>query len=91
MKEDLLNIKLPQKYKEGLIDYQEGLDNVPNWLELSKKGFTWEEHLKLNKLVEIEAMKYILNDAIKDNEITNEEISESKKLIEKAIEEYNNM
>lgn len=91
MKEDILSIKLPQKYKEGLIDYQEGLDNVPNWLELSKKGFTWEEHLKLNKLVEIEAMKYILNDAIKDNEITNEEISESKKLIKKAIEEYNNM
>lgn len=89
MKEQLLKIKLPKKYEEGLIDYKVGLDNVPDWLELSKKGYTWDEHMKLNKLAEIETMKNSLNEAIEDNEITEEEIKESKILIEKAIKEYN--
>ncbi|AQR95551.1 hypothetical protein [Clostridium saccharoperbutylacetonicum] len=87
MKEQLLNIDLPEKYKEGLIEYVPGLDNEPQWPELQKLGYTWEKHLKLNKLVEIEAMKY----GLKDNDITPEEILEIKKLIQNAIEEYNNM
>lgn len=91
MKEELLNIKLPQKYVDGLIEYKEGLDTVPDWLELSEKGYTWDEHLKLNKLVGIEAMKYTLNEAIENKEVTEEEIEEAKMLIEKAIEEYNEM
>lgn len=91
MKEQLLNIKLPQKYKEGLLDYKEGVDIVPSWIELSEKGYSWEEHLKLNKLVEIEHMKYELKEAIEDNELTEEEIKEAERLILNAINEYNEM
>jgi hypothetical protein len=91
MKEELLNIKLPEKYVEGLIKYEDGIDNVPSWPELNEKGYTWDEHMKLNKLVEIEAMKYTLNSAIDDDELTEEQIKEGKVLIDKAIEEYNEM
>ncbi len=88
---ELLKIKLPKKYKEGLIKYELGFDNVPNWIELSEKGYTWNEHMKLNQLVAIEYIKYTLKEAIEDKEVTEEEIKEAKKLIDKAIEEYNAM
>lgn len=91
MKEQILNIKLPDKYIEGLIEYVPGLDNEPQWPELQKIGYTWEKHLKLLKLVAIEAMKYSLKEAIEDNEITEEEIKDVKVLIEQAIKEYNKM
>lgn len=91
MKEELLKIKLPQKYKEGLINYKEGLDNIPDWPELSEKGYTWDEHLKLNKLIEIEHMKHSLNDLLEDDELTEEEIQEARILIQKSIKEYNEM
>lgn len=91
MKMDLLNIKLPQEYKENLFQYKEGLDNVPNWIELKKKGYTWNEHLKLDKLIEIENMKYRLNEAINNNEVSDEEIQEAEYLIKNTIKEYNDI
>lgn len=87
MKEQLLNINLPDKYIEGLIEYVPGLDNEPQWPELQKMGYTWEQHFKFNKLIEIEAMKY----ALMEDDISREEILEIEKMIQDAIEEYNNM
>lgn len=88
MKEELLNIKLPKKYKEGLFEYKEGLDNIPEWPLLQKNGWTFEEHLKLYKLIEIEHMNYVLNESLSSDEFSEEEM---KELIKNAINEYNKM
>lgn len=91
MKDKFLNLKLPDKYIEGLVKYEEGLDNIPEWIDLQKKGWAFEEYLKLEKLIEIEYMKYHLNEYKEDDEIELEEIKEAEQLIEKAIKEYNEM
>lgn len=91
MKEELIKIKLPKEYKEGLFQYKLGLDNVPDWPTLQKLGWTFKEHLKLEALVCIEHMKYSLNQAINDNEITEDEIKECKQMIDNTIKEYNAM
>ena len=91
MKKELLNLDLPDKYKEGIINYSLGIDNVPDLPTFLKHGRTRKEYLKLEQLVHIEDMKYSLAEDIKDNEFTEEEIKEIKQLIDKAIEEYNNM
>lgn len=91
MKEDLLNLKLPKKYEEGLFKYELGLDNMPDWPEFLKNGWSFQDYMKLEKLVGIEHMKYILNDAIEDGEVSEEEIKELRELIEDAIKGYNEM
>ena len=90
MKKELIKLKLPKKYKEGLFEYKIGLDNVPEWPTLQKLGWTFKEHLKLEALVGIEHMKYSLNEAINENEITEDEIKECERMIKEAIGEYNN-
>lgn len=90
MKEELIKLKLPKKYKEGLFEYKIGLDNVPEWPILQKLGWTFKEHLKLEVLVGIEHMKYSLNEAINENKITEDEIKECERMIKEAIVEYNN-
>lgn len=89
MKEQLLNIELPFQYREGLIEYEEGLDNVPTWIEFSEKGYTKEQFKKMSLLVVIEATKDTLNEAIEYNEITENEIEEARELIQEKINEYN--
>lgn len=91
MKSVLLQLKLPLKYQEGLFEYQEGLDNIPEWPALQKKGYTWDEHLKFNKLVSIEAMKYRLIEDKEDGNITSDEIKIIEEIIDQAIKEYNEM
>ncbi len=91
MKEELLNIKLAKKYKEGLFEYKEGLDNIPEWPLLQKNGWIFEEHLKLYKLIEIEHMNYVLNESLSSGEFSEEETKEMKELIKNAINEYNKM
>lgn len=89
MKEELIKLKLPNEYKEGLFEYKIGLDNVPDWPTLQKHGWTLKEYLKLETLVEIEHMKYSLNEAIKDNEIIEDEAKEYNQVIQEAIDKYN--
>ena len=91
MKEELLNIKLPQYYKEGLIKYEEGIDNIPTWIEFSEKGYSKEQFKKMSLLVVIEATKNTLNEAIEEDEITEDEIKEAEELIQKKVIEYNNI
>ncbi len=90
MKEELIKLKLPKKYKEGLFEYKIGVDNVPNWPILEKYGWTFKEHSKLEKLVEIEHMKCLLKEYIYNNEATEEEIKECERMIKEVIGEYNN-
>ncbi len=87
MKEKLLNLKLPKIYEENLFVYKLGLDNCPEWIDAIKKGWTREEYEKLNKLIQIERLKYILN----NEELKKVEIKQINKLINKAIKEYNKM
>lgn len=87
MKEKLLNLKLPKIYEENLFVYELGLDNSPEWIDAIKKGWTRQEYEKLNKLIQIERLKYILN----DEELKKVEIKQINKLINKAIKEYNKM
>lgn len=89
MKEKLLKLKMPKQYEENLFVYEEGLDNSPEWIELQRLGWSLQEYSKLQKLIEIEYMKYRLNDEINDNTVTPEEIKEINELIEDAIKEYN--
>lgn len=87
----LINAKLPKAYQDGIFKYQPGLDNIPDWMTLQKNGWTKEEYSKFQKLIEIEHMKYVLNEAIADNEISKEEMSFAKQSINNAINEYNIM
>ncbi|MDY4079641.1 MAG: hypothetical protein SOY42_12810 [Clostridium sp.] len=48
-------------------------------------------HLKLYKLIEIEHMKYILNETLSSNQVSQEEVKEMKELVKNAINEYNEM
>ncbi|EHK2440924.1 hypothetical protein KCL46_000946 [Clostridium perfringens] len=91
MKEELIKLKLPKEYKEDVFKYEIGLDNVPDWPTLQKHGWTFKDHLKLESLVNIEHMKYSLKEAIKDNEITEDEVKECEQIIKVAIKEYNEM
>lgn len=89
MKEKLLNIKLPLKYEDGIIEFIDGLDNVPNWIEFSTTGHSKEEYKKMNLLVDIERMKHELNQY--KNELTIEEMEYIEQLINDSIEKYNNI
>ncbi|MBU8567577.1 hypothetical protein KM914_14230 [Virgibacillus pantothenticus] len=89
LKDQLLNLTLPKKYKENLIQYTPGLDNVPEWIDLP--GYTKEQYKKLTILVSIEDMKYTLDEAMKDNEITQDEIELTKQMIDARIKEYNEL
>lgn len=89
MKEQLLKLTLPKKYKENLFQYTPGLDNVPEWIDLP--GYTKEQYKKLTILVSIEDMKHTLDEAMKDNEITQDEIELTKQMIDARIKEYNEL
>lgn len=91
MKSNLLQLKLPSKYKENLIQYIHALDGVPEWIDFAEKGYTMQEYRKFTKLYSIESMKYHMNEAIKENEISDSEIEEAQKLIKRAIQEYNEL
>ncbi|WP_040212392.1 hypothetical protein [Clostridium polynesiense] len=92
MKNVLIEIKLPKEYKENLFEYKPGLNNIPDWPLLKKGGWTFQEHLKLEKLIEIEYMKYVLQEAITNEDInSDDEMKQYKIMIKNAIEEYNNL
>ncbi|MEC1716617.1 hypothetical protein [Schinkia azotoformans] len=91
MKEILMNLDLPDIYEHGLFVYTPTLDGIPDYIDLIPKGYTFEKCKKLFKLVSIESMKFHLNEAIKENAISDSEIQEAHKLIEEAINEYNGM
>ncbi len=87
MKEELLKLKLPKNYEKDLFKYQEGLDNVPDFIELIGKGYSKDQYEKLNILVDVERMKYELQEDAE--ELSDEDMEYIKELIEKRIEEYN--
>lgn len=91
MREQLLNLELPSKYKENLIQYTPTIDGVPEWIDFAEKGYSMQKYHKFTKLYAIEYMKFHLDEAIKENEVSDSELTEARKLIEEAISEYNEM
>ncbi|KEF40421.1 hypothetical protein M670_00447 [Schinkia azotoformans MEV2011] len=91
MKEQLLNLVLPEKYEEGLFEYKQTLDGIPEWPEMCKRGYTLEKYRKFTTLVTIEIMKYHLTEAINENLFTDDEVIEARKLLDEQIEKYNQL
>jgi len=91
MKNDLLDLKLPRKYKENIIQYTPMLDGAPEWIDFAEKGYSMNDYHKFTKLYAIESMKYHLNEAIEENEISKADALEAQKLIDEAIQEYNDL
>ncbi len=81
-----MNLELPERYIENLFEYQHTLDGVPEWIDFAGEGYSMQKYRKFLKLYTIERMKYILNEAIQDDEMV-----EVNKLIQEAIQEYNEM
>lgn len=89
MKEELLKLKLPEKYEENLFEFRESLDGVPDWNDLQPLGYTKEMFQKFNLLVSIERTKYLLKLDQEFNQISEDEILVVKEIIEQKIKEYN--
>lgn len=85
MKNKILQIRPPKQYQEGLLDIEEGIDNIPELIEYLKNGFSMEEARKMSILVRIELIKRSCEFEVeKDGEI-----QEVKKEIQLLITEYN--
>lgn len=91
MKKELMNLELPERYIENLFEYRFTLDGVPEWIDFAREGYSMQKYWKFSKLYTIETMKYFLNEAIQDDEIDHDEMVEANKLIQEAIQEYNEM
>lgn len=90
MKDMLFNLELPKKYKEGLFEYVPMIDGYPELID-KPEGYSNEKFNKLTKLIQIEMLKYNFNEAKMNDELSTEEIKEIKQIIEKTINEYNEM
>lgn len=87
MQKEILNIDLPEKYQEGLIEYRSVLDGVdPFFLEV--QGVDRNKVKKMVLLCEIERMKSLIKES---NDFTKEELEYGKKRIEEEIEHYNSI
>ncbi len=86
-----MQLELPKQYTENLIKYQHMVDGIPEWIDFAKEGYSMQKYRKFTKLYEIESIKYHLKEAIQDGEISDDEMVEANKLIQKAIQEYNEM
>lgn len=91
MKKELMNLELPERYIENLFEYRYTLDGVPEWVDFAREGYSMQKYRKFSKLYIIESMKYHLKEAIQDDEINDDEVVEVNKLIQEAIQEYNEM
>lgn len=88
MKEELLKIKPPAKYCEGIIKFQEGFDTVPDLLEYLQNGYTANEAKKMELLVSIETMKKLRS----ENDLSEEDPDELKQFdhaVMGLISQYN--
>lgn len=86
-----MNLELPELYVENLFEYRFTLDGVPEWIDFAREGYSMQNTVIFLKLYTIERMKYILNEAIQDDVINDDEMVEGNKLIQEAIPEYNDM
>ncbi len=91
MKEQIYKLSVPDKYEENLIEFIDGMDNIPELPELLLHGFTIREVSKINKLIFIEKMKYLLRTDINDGILSDKEQQEAQDIIQQSIMEYNKM
>lgn len=87
-RKEILTIKPPQKYKEGVMKYSEGLDNIPEKIDYLKNGYNLQEACKMELLIRIERLKYIL-ELLEEESI--EERKETENIIHQCIQQYNQM
>lgn len=87
MKNEILKIKPPKVYKECLLTIEEGIDNIPEYVEYLRKGYSVEEAKKMVLLVRIEMLKH----DIQDSGATEEGLEEIENYIQKLICEYNSI
>lgn len=87
MQKDILEIDLPEKYQEGVIEYHPTFDGVdPFFLKIQGMG---ENRIKkMLLLYEIERMKDLIREP---NDFTQEELEYGKKRIAAVIERYNSI
>lgn len=84
MKQKLLNIQFPNQYQEGILEIEEGLDNIPELIDYLEAGRSKAEYEKFQQLYFIETMKKCLEEArIEDEQ------KEVRLCIAEAIREYN--
>ncbi|MDD6266455.1 MAG: hypothetical protein PUA92_01025 [Clostridium sp.] len=95
MESRLYTINLTKKYEPGMIDYSEyvnRIDGIPQWPDFAERGFSWEQYLKINKLLSIEGAIYRYNHIEEYGLEANEEEKEvCMELINAMIKEYDAM
>lgn len=90
MHDYFFSIEPPEAYQPGMIEVERFvnvLDGIPEWPECIEHGMSWEKCQKIERLISIERLKYILE---------NEEFDDmERKIGEEAIAElikgYNEM
>lgn len=85
-----LKTKPPEKYKEGVLTVEEGMDNIPELIDYINAGYTKYEAEKMNLLVRIELMREQLI-KVNLNEVADKEIRDFTRKIEGLINEYNEL
>ena len=85
MKKELLKINPPKEYKDGLFVVEDGADNIPEFIDYIKAGYSVEEAHKMEILVRIEMMKHDL----RGNAASSEEYEEAENYIKELILQYN--
>lgn len=91
MKRQLLQLELPKKYKGKVFEYIPSLDGIPDMKDYIDFGYTLEQYKKFSKLVQIEYLKYKLDEELEYDEITDDEKALIHQMIDTTIKEYNEM
>ena len=86
---ELYKKPLPQVYQEGIFNYKEQIDGQPSILECMRNGISKEKYNKVMALINIEKAKYLLKEM--SDELSNDEIAQTKDMIVDKINEYNNI
>ena len=86
---ELYKKPLPQVYHEGIFTYKEQIDGQPSILECMRNGISKEKYNKVMALINIAKAKYLLKEM--PDELSNDEIAQTKDMILDKINEYNNI
>lgn len=89
MANNLFLKKPPKQYTEDFIKYVPGFDTFPELIDFVLNGFTMEEAERMRSIYRIEQLKYLIDTAKNDEDVSEEEINESKTILAEMISNYN--
>ena len=89
MANNLFLKKPPKQYIENFIKYEPGFDTFPELIDFVMNGFTMEEAERMRSIFRIEALRYQIDAAKNDEDISEEEINEGKAILAEMISNYN--